>query len=473
MNASWTYRLKRAFGNRYAITAVLFLLITLWGSATVAFGLLEQSSGCKGYARPKDALLAKADPAVPGRSLGCDPTDLAAPAPVTPWPRQIAEKTAAAEAAVTKAMKDDHTLIEVFGAYQNFAGRTVVEDAAQSAYSVVKLADGSLSFVGQGEPDAQVQAGELKRLQTALDERDIGFLYLQAPSKLKEEEEDELPYGVWDSSNACADRLLAALEEQDVDSLDLRGILARAGGERADWFYKTDHHWTQEAAFLSFQALARELERYTQTVRVGLGTKRQSIAIEARYTDPDSYDKTTLSRFFLGSQGKRVGTLYTGVDDFVLWTPKFPTLLHYAGATGGERYGDVEETVLFPQRVEERDLYNANPYTYYAGGDYPFARVTNYYNPQGPKVMLIRDSFACAMTPYLALSCSQLTTIDPRSFTGDLLSYIDWLEPDVVVVLYSTGLVREEEPYRLLAQGAGPSKADALRWKTDQPTAQK
>ena len=460
----WTYKLKRTFGNRYAMTAVLFLAIMLWGSVTVLFGVLEQRTACTGYGVP--AVLTKADPAIPHKALIAAPTDLSAPAPVEAWPERWSKKTAAAESAVTKALEKDHSLIEVFGLFQAFSDRTVVEDAAEAQYAVAKLEGGSLAFLGQGTPDPQVQAGELRRLKTVLDERDISLLYLQAPSKL-EPGTEVLPYGTEDTSNACADRLLAALEEAGVDSLDLRQVLEEAGGDWDDWFYKTDHHWTQEAAFLCFQTLVEKLESYRQTVKVGLGEKRQNIAIDQRYTDPGSYDKTTLSRFFLGSQGKRVGSTYVGADDFVLWTPKFPTLLHYSGATGGDRYGDLTETVLFPQRVEEKDFYDGNPYTYYAGGDYPFAQITNYYNPQGPKVMLIRDSYACAITPYLALACSQLTTIDPRTFSGNLLSYIDWYQPDVVVVLYSSGLVREEEPYRLLAQPDPPSKSDALRWKDD------
>ena len=460
------YKLKRIFLNRYAMTAVLFLAIMLWGSVTVLLGILEEGTTCAGYGRP--ALSRKAGPDLPRRTLdaqlGGVAADLtAADAPVKSWPEQLSAKTAAAEAAVTRALERDHTLIQVYGAFEAFSDRTVVEDTAEPLYSVARLPNGSLTFVGQGDPDPQAQAAELGRLQTALSQRGIPLLYLQAPSKL-EPGKDLLPYGLEDPSNDCADRLLAALDETGVDHLDLRQTLKEAGGDWGDWFYKTDHHWNQKAAFVAFQALVEKLEGYRQTLRVGLGTKRRSIQIDPRYTDPDSYDQTTLSGFFLGSQGKRVGSLYAGADDFVLWTPKFPTLLHYAGVTGGDRYGDATETVLFSQRVEEKDFYDGNPYTYYAGGDYPFAKITNYYNPQGPKVMLIRDSYACAITPYLALSCSELTTVDPRYFTGDLLSYVDREKPDVVVMLYSSGFVREEEPYRLLAQPAGPSKSDVLRW---------
>ncbi len=463
------YRLRRLFGNRFAWTAVLFLAITLWGSVTVLFGVLDADSACEGYRAPDvRALRLKSDPAVPTRTLAAAAPggDLAAaPADVTPWPQQLRAKTAGAEEAVTAALEREHSLIQLFGLYQDQTGRTVVEDPAEAQYAVVKLPDGSLTFTGDGDPDPQAQAAELKRLQLALAERDVPLLYLQAPSKL-EPGKDVLPTGVTDTSNACADALLSALEDKGVDYLDFRQTLKNAGGTWTDWFYKTDHHWTQAAAFRAFRDLCEKLEDYDQTLSVSWGTKRRRIHIPERYTDPESYTSATLPDFFLGSQGTRVGSLYAGTDDFVLHTPQFPTLMHYSAGSDGERWGDAAETVIFPQRVERREWFDATPYTYYAGGDYAVSYLTNFYNPEGPRILLIRDSFAGAMTPYLATISSQLTTVDPRYFSGDLLSYVDWLHPDVVLVLYSSGMVRSEEHYRLLPQAA-PGKGDSLRWESE------
>ena len=460
----WKYRWKRRFGNRYALTAVLFLCILAWGAVTCLVGVLELQSDCAGYERPlARTVWVKNDPTLPRRGPAEVPrSTLDGDGPVASWADQLSGKAQRAETLATKALENDRSLIQLFGAFQSFADRTVVEDAVEPQNAVVRLSDGSLSFVGQGDPDAQAQAAELKRLKTVLDERDVPLLYLQAPSKLAPGEA-VLPYGVKDSSNACADRLLAALEEAEVDALDLRTVLREAGGDWPDWFYQTDHHWTQEAAFVAFQAVAERLETYRQSVQVGEGVKRQSIVIPQRYTDPDSYTRENLPGWFLGSQGKRVGSLYAGTDDFELWAPRFPTSLHYSISTAPDRYGALEDSVLFSQRIEAKDLFGANPYTYYAGGDYAFAQITNYYNPQGPRVLLIRDSFACALTPYLALASSQLTTIDPRYFSGDLTDTLEWVRPDVVVVLYSSGMVRSEQYYRLLPQPAGPSKADSVR----------
>ena len=49
---------------------------------------------------------------------------------------------------------------------------------------------------------------------------------------------------------------------------------------------------------------------------------------------------------------------------------------------------------------------------------------------------------SCALTPFLALSCSELTTIDLRYFEGDLLDTIAGLEPDIALTLYTASTTR-------------------------------
>ena len=201
---------------------------------------------------------------------------------------------------------------------------------------------------------------------------------------------------------------------------------------REDYLYfRTDHHWKPEAAFFAWQALTDELE------------ERYGLAADPALTDPANWDTRVLEHFFLGSQGKRVGSLYAGADDITLYTPKFDSELTYScPAYGFTRTGPFETSVCFPERVAQQDWFNGNPYTYYAGGDYPIATITNHKNPDGPRVVLLRDSFACALTPFLALSCSELTTIDLRYFEGDLLDTIAGLEPDIALTLYAASTTR-------------------------------
>ena len=257
----------------------------------------------------------------------------------------------------------------------------------------------------------------------------IPYLYVNAPQKLQRGEA-LLPTGVEEYGNESADAFLEELERQGTDYVDLRPLFEE-NGIYSNWFFRTDHHWKPEAAFFAWQALTDELEG------------RYGLAADPALTDPANWDTRVLEHFFLGSQGKRVGSLYAGADDITLYTPKFDTELTYScPAYGFTRTGPFETSVCFPERVAQQDWFNGNPYTYYAGGDYPIATITNHKNPDGPRVVLLRDSFACALTPFLALSCSELTTIDLRYFEGDLLDTIAGLEPDIALTLYAASTTR-------------------------------
>ncbi|OUO38861.1 DHHW family protein [Flavonifractor sp. An306] len=340
-----------------------------------------------------------------------------------------------AESAVNSDLDRDHLFIQLYGGVQRLSGRRVIQDMV-AGNTVAKLSTGALNFVNLGTAGQVDQEAVGRRAQATaelaakLEVRGIHYLYIAAPQKIQRGAE-LLPRGLEESGNATCDAYLAELDRLGVDYLDLRPVF-ESNGIYSNWFFRTDHHWKPEAAFFAWQYLSGELDlRY--------GYETPSIL-----TNPNNWSTRVLDDFFLGSQGKRVGSLYAGVDDFTIYTPKFDTNLTYTNSDGSfDRSGPFAQSVCFPERVEERDWFNGNPYTYYSGGDYAMATMVNHNNPKGPKVVLLRESFSCALAPFLALSCSELTTIDLRYFSGDLMDTIRELEPDLVLTLYtasSTGL---------------------------------
>ena len=339
-----------------------------------------------------------------------------------------------AETAVNTDLDRDHLFIQLYGGVQRLSGRRLIQDMV-AGNTVAKLSTGALNFVNLSSPsqpgeDVRARAVQTAALSDALEEEGIPYLYLAAPQKIQRGVQ-LLPEGLEEGGNTYCDAYLKNLEELGVDYIDLRPLFEN-NGIYSNWFFNTDHHWKPEAAFFAWQYLAGEFD-----LRYGFETP-------SAFTYSKHCDIKVLEDFFLGSQGKRVGTLYGGVDDFTIYTPKFETDLTYANSDGSfDRSGPFAQSVCFPERVEERDWFNANPYTYYSGGDYAMATMTNHKNPNGPKVVLIRESFSCAFAPFLALSCSELTTIDLRTFSGDLMETIRKLEPDLVLTLYTastTGL---------------------------------
>ena len=291
-----------------------------------------------------------------------------------------------AESAVNGDLDRDHLFIQLYGGVQRLSGRRVVEDAV-GENTVVRLSTGGLNFVDlQAAPGVGPQVPENAAATAAfsqdLEALGIPYLYVNAPQKLQRGEA-LLPTGVEEYGNESADAFLAELERQGTDYVDLRPLFEE-NGIYSNWFFCTDHHWKPEAAFFAWQALTDELE------------ERYGLAADPALTDPANWDTRVLEHFFLGSQGKRVGSLYAGADDITLYTPKFDSELTYScPAYGFTRTGPFETSVCFPERVAQQDWFNGNPYTYYAGGDYPIATITNHKNPDGPRVVLLRDSFAC------------------------------------------------------------------------------
>lgn len=248
-----------------------------------------------------------------------------------------------------------------------------------------------------------------------------------------------------DAAGQEADRFLALLEKYDVATLDLRPVFRKAAdsGDYAEdpLFFTTDHHWTPTGAFLGYRTLCERL------------AKDYRFKIDKKLTDPDSFHRYTFEDIFLGSQGRRVGSLYAGLDDLDLWSPTFPTDFTYTvPIVGIEREGPFIISLLFPERLAQQGYYDTNPYTIYSGDDYLLARAVNRNNPQGKRILILRDSFGCALTPFLSLISSECMAIDPRNFNGNqetMMEYLDWLEPDILIVMNTTGSIKVDElfPY--------------------------
>ena len=337
------------------------------------------------------------------------------------------------EAALNDDLDRKHLFIQLYGGVQRLCGKRVIEDEALSA-KVLKLSTGALNFYySANNVDISPMAQKTNYFSDALDDLGIAYLYLAAPQKIQAgEEETLLPSGIQEYSNRNADQFLSLLQQHGTDTYDLRPLFS-SRGHYEDWFFRTDHHWKPEAAFYAWQNVAQVL-----SARYGMETNPS-------YLREESWQKRVYQDYFLGSQGKRTGSLYAGVDDITEYIPTFDTWFTYDSPSFSQpRIGPFPQSLLFPERVAQRDWFNGNPYTLYAGGDYGIATITNHQNLSGKKILLLRESFSCAFTPFLALSCSQLTTVDLRYFEGDLMKTIQEVNPDLVITLYCVSSISNQ-----------------------------
>lgn len=333
--------------------------------------------------------------------------------------------TDSTEDSLSASLRRENVAVELYGGLLRLLGKDVSEDPAIPDYSVAIMENGAVNFVNLDTlelPDNSKSVSEISQWSKTLAEADIPLLHIAYPKKTARTDSG-MPTGLEDWPVLKMTALVDSLRAEGVTVLDLRDAFESLG-DYSHLFFRTDHHWNIRGGLFAWQTIA-------DTLRTDYG-----LSVDPLYEDESNYKSELLEDWFLGSQGKRVGTLFAGTDDFELLTPRFDTAFTFTIAGEGViRSGSMEETVLFPERVAVRDYYNGNPYTYYGGGDYGLLTIVNHLNTDGPSILLVRDSMACVVTPFMASACSRLVQVDTRYYEGDPSQLAIQLGVDMVLVL--------------------------------------
>ncbi len=333
------------------------------------------------------------------------------------------------EAALTEELTYHEQMIELNGLKDNIMGtRIILKDDTV----IIKSNSGSLVEMEDKieNTDIYSSAKLIKELQDISEKNGAEFLYCAAPRK---EFYEVVPENVPYHSLENYELFLNSLKKLKVPFIDLNSVLKESECPVSELFYFTDHHWTSYAGFLANKAIWKELNA------------RYDYDYNEQYSDINYYNVKNYRDWFLGSKGKKVGSSFTphGTDDFELIVPRFDTNLTEKQPFKNEiREGRFEDSVLYMENMR-KDYYNINTYATYSGGDFRLQIMKNNFNQEGKKIVLVRDSFACVVAPFLALQTSELHVCDVRdgaNYVGDKLNmeeYIKKLKPDLVLVLYT------------------------------------
>lgn len=321
--------------------------------------------------------------------------------------------------------------ITLNGAFQRLLGMRHVNDR-------YRMDNGHLTYV-MPETDITAQANNIIAFRDTLTEMGIPFGYVNTLFKI-DPLDKQLPTGVEDFSGEVTDRFLAALEQQDVAILDLRKLERNQGLDHYSLYFITDHHWTPEAGFWAYTQTAQWLESLDST-----------FAANPALMDNTNYSHTVYENIFCGSAARRVGPLYAGLDDLTVILPTFDTSLSLS-VPNEELYreGSYEETLLFYKHLTRDKMLENSAYGVYLGEDKPLLTISNHSRSQAldiqstpKKLLILKDSSALVVAPYLALSYDEVRLIDLRLFEGSLLEYISEYQPDMVLVMYNPGALED------------------------------
>ena len=191
---------------------------------------------------------------------------------------------------------------------------------------------------------------------------------------------------------------------------DLGEILKKHANEYV--YYRTDHHWTSLGAYYGYEAIAK-----------GLGLKVNSL------TDLKA---DTVSNDFLGTYDSKVNTGVTGgvtADDI--------TIYYSAEIDKAKMTWDNDEEKSYDSIYVLDALKGKDKYTVFFGGNHSVTDIKT-ENNTGKTLLLIKDSFAHSLAPFLIKDYDRIIMLDLRYFNKSLKKYVDENKITDLLVLYST-----------------------------------
>ena len=210
----------------------------------------------------------------------------------------------------------------------------------------------------------------------------------------------------------------SAYAQTALETIDLSSTLTAHSSEYI--FYRTDHHWTSLGAYYAANAL------------------RSSWGLPE--IDKDTLTQETVSEDFCG-------TLYSSSGFFWIAPDEMETLIAAPEESSVTRYetNGAEETL---------PLYNydkltiKDKYTFFLGGNIPRA-VVDTGTENAPSLLILRDSYADSLVPFLTDAFSEIHLIDLRYYTGSVKEYIAENAIDRVLLLYSTDNFCSDSSFRI------------------------
>ena len=322
--------------------------------------------------------------------------------------------------------------IEFYGGVQHLLDKNHIKGSNAKKFSlndIVRLENHYLIFTNveeafPGEEPFLEIASRMIRFHEFLSQKNIRFLYVQAPGKVCKTD-PQLPRGMEVSGNRAADILLKELNAAKVPTLDLRDEFPRGGPDYYSLFYVGDHHWNTSGALLAVQKTAAFINEHFD------------VKLDAEALLSERFSREDFRFRFTGSTRKRVGNFYTLPDSETLLLPIFPTrfdvqLPQERKTVAAGSFEDIW--------VDKSSLADGKPcYALYTKKYDTLANYINKNTHSPVRILLVGDSFIELFAPFLSLSCKENVNLEPAYYRKSIKEIVKTYQPDLVIILFSPG----------------------------------
>ena len=213
-----------------------------------------------------------------------------------------------------------------------------------------------------------------------------------------------LPY----QDDACFEEIADTLSAATF--VDIRDAMKKAYADGNQVYYRTDHHWTAYGAYTAYTALAQELG---YTVR-----------------PQQDYEITAYDGFY-GTTYSSSGYWMTEPDSIEVWDNKDNDVDLHVTITDGDTVIEQDD-LFFYSHLDEDDKYPV-----YLDGNHPYTVITNKRAETDETLLVVKDSFAHSLVPFLADHYARIIMVDMRYWSNPIPELVEQEGVDRVLFVYS------------------------------------
>lgn len=201
----------------------------------------------------------------------------------------------------------------------------------------------------------------------------------------------------------------ATLLENNIDFVDLRDTFKTAQKSSVQLYYKTDHHWTTQGAYIAYTQLCQNLGL--------IPTSKESFEIE-RYSD------------FYGTTYSSSGFWLTQPDTVEVWKNPQNTEENIKVTITDGTETKESNSMYFYDHIEKDDKYPV-----FLDGNHALTEICN-SNAENGTIVLIKDSFSHSLAPFLADHYKKVILVDMRYYKLSVSELAKKENAEQIVVMY-------------------------------------
>ncbi|MEC2922130.1 secondary cell wall polysaccharide O-acetyltransferase PatB1 [Bacillus tropicus] len=193
--------------------------------------------------------------------------------------------------------------------------------------------------------------------------------------------------------------------------------------EIQDMYFKTDHHWNMDGAFLGYQYIMNTIGQ-------------QSSIYKGKEIKKEDYTRTCAqNKHLIGSFNNQLYQLIdANGEKLCYYTPKDG--FNFTSVTAKDAKGTIHQSLDEIYGIEKQK--DTTSYAGYYTDDYPEIVIENNNAQNEVRALVLKDSFANAIVPHLAQSFKHTSILDLRHYhEKDVYQYMKDNNINMVLFVYS------------------------------------